>query len=200
MNYLVHLYLSDPDPEVRLGNLLGDWVKGRLDPQAWPAGVLRGLRQHRQVDRLTQTAPAVQRSKARIAARFGLLRPILIDVFYDHLLAAHWTEFHPQPLAEFAADIYRLLDRHAALLPAAFRPVARRMADHNWLLGYRDPKCVPRVLQSLAERLRRPTILATGAAELARDRDGFYADLQTFLPAARNALQASTGPDHIPKP
>ena len=28
---------------------------------------------------------------------------VLVDVFYDHFLASHWHEFHPEPLADFAA-------------------------------------------------------------------------------------------------
>jgi acyl carrier protein phosphodiesterase len=38
MNYLVHLYLSDPDPMVRLGNLMGDFVKGPLEDAHYRPG------------------------------------------------------------------------------------------------------------------------------------------------------------------
>ncbi|MFW6268359.1 MAG: ACP phosphodiesterase, partial [Marinilabiliaceae bacterium] len=29
MNYLAHLYLSGDDPEILMGNFIGDYVKGR---------------------------------------------------------------------------------------------------------------------------------------------------------------------------
>ena len=46
---LVHLYLSDPDPLCRIGNLMGDFVKGQLCEGDWHPQILRGLRQHRAV-------------------------------------------------------------------------------------------------------------------------------------------------------
>ncbi|TYO98710.1 acyl carrier protein phosphodiesterase [Geothermobacter ehrlichii] len=181
MNYLVHLYLSDPDPEVRLGNLLGDWVKGRLVAADWPAGVLRGLRQHRAVDRHSVTSPAVRASKARIDDRFGILKPILVDIFYDHLLAANWDDYHHQPLEQFAADNYLLFERYRELLPESFRPVARRMAEHNWLVSYRDVETVSIILKRLSQRLPRPNLLHEGAAELTRAHRELKNDLDLFL-------------------
>jgi len=181
MNYLVHLYLSDPDPEVRLGNLLGDWVKGRLDETAWPEGVLRGLRQHRSLDRHSVTSPAVRRSKARIDERFGLLKPVLVDIFYDHLLAAHWGDYHDQSLESFSREIYRLFSTYDHLLPTAFRPVARRMKRYNWLISYREPATISMVLQRISDRLRRPNPLGEGVEELDRQYDGFREDFDRFL-------------------
>jgi len=164
-----------------LGNLLGDWVKGRLDENAWPPAVLRGLRQHRSVDRHSLTSPAVRRSKGRIDARFGLLKPILVDMFYDHLLARHWHAYHDSPLEDFAASTYRLFDTYNHLLPDTFRPVARRMAATDWLSSYRDPATLSLALERMSLRLRRPNILAAGTAELLQDPEGFREDFDLFL-------------------
>lgn len=188
MNYLVHLYLSDPAPEVRLGNLLGDWVKGRLEPQAWPAGVLLGLQQHRTVDRISQNSPAVRRSKARIDDRFGILKPVMVDIFYDHILAADWDDFYQQPLDKFTPGIYQLFHTYPHLLPDTFRPISERMATHDWLVSYRQKETVPLVLRKISERLKRANILGEGAGELFRDRDGFRDDFENFIQEARSVL------------
>ena len=92
MNYLVHLYLSDDEPLVRLGNLMGDFVKGRLEGLDYPPGIMKGLRQHRFLDSYSHRSPAVGKSKERIDPRFGYFRGILIDVFYDHFLARNWQQ------------------------------------------------------------------------------------------------------------
>ncbi len=186
MNYLVHLHLSDPDPEVRLGNLLGDWVKGRLSENDWPEGVLRGLRQHRAVDRHSVSSPAVRASKARIDDRFGILKPVLVDIFYDHLLAAHWEDYREQPLEDFAAGIYLLFERYRTLLPETFQPVGERMARYNWLLSYRNPEILPRVLERIGSRLSRANLLGEGASELTRNRAGLRDDLGLFLTECRD--------------
>lgn len=188
MNYLLHLYLSDPEPEVRLGNLLGDWVKGPLDPKVWPAGILRGLRQHRTLDSFSQSCPPVRRSRRRLHPHFGHWRAVLVDIFYDHLLAADWSHHHPQPLAQFAADCYRLFDLYHDILPENFRPVAERMRERDWLSSYADVSTIPLVLRRLAARVHRPNPLADGFEELEQHRDDLSRDLSQFILLAKEDL------------
>ena len=60
MNYLAHLHLSGPDPDCRTGNLMGDFVRGRLYAsrlEALPPGYGQGLRLHRFIDHFTDTHP-----------------------------------------------------------------------------------------------------------------------------------------------
>ena len=56
MNYLGHLCLSDDSPECIVGNLLGDFVKGRPEGR-FPPGVVRGIRLHRAIDGFTDGHP-----------------------------------------------------------------------------------------------------------------------------------------------
>ena len=46
MNYLVHLYLAGEDPELQLGSLMGDFVKGPI-PADYPEKLALGLHLHR---------------------------------------------------------------------------------------------------------------------------------------------------------
>ncbi|PLX78779.1 MAG: ACP phosphodiesterase [Desulfuromonas sp.] len=193
MNYLVHLYLSDPDPEVRLGNLVGDFVKGRLEGRGFSVGFLRGLRQHRAVDSFSHTSQAVRNSKRRLRAQFRIYKPILVDIYYDHLLAAHWQEFHRQPLVEFAADTYRLFELYADILPVEFRLVAKRMASRDWLSSYADLSVVPLVLQRIGERVRGGEILRKGACDLEWQYPELLSDCRRFLKDARSWLDAEMG-------
>lgn len=188
MNYLAHLYLSDPDPLCRLGNMMGDFVKGRLEQHALPPRILKGLRQHRAVDRLAVSHPAVRRSRTRLDSRFGHTRGILVDIFYDHLLAQNWHQWTRGSLPDFTNEIYRLLQRNENLLPNAFRMVARRMIEHDWLSAYRKPETIRLVLARMAPRLTRPNLLAQGYTELARCGKEMQTDCRTFLHAARNML------------
>ncbi len=188
MNYLAHLYLSHPAPLCRLGNLMGDWVKGAVTGLALPAEVLEGLRQHRAVDRLAVSHPAVRASKARLDARFGHLKPILIDIFYDHLLARNWAAWGTGTLAGFAARAYQLLKTHEALLPAAFRPVARRMIERDWLVAYRHAQTIRLVLSQMSGRLSRLNALAQGYGELVRCGRQMEGECRSFLEEAREMV------------
>ena len=188
MNYLVHLYLSDPDPLCRLGNLMGDFIKGPLGDH-WPPPIGRGLRQHRRIDAFAQRHQAFHRSKGRIDPAFGHCRGILVDVFYDHLLARSWDDHADLPLEEFAAAVYRTLEANFNLLPPALQKVAPRMIGHDWLVSYREPSNVARALERLGQRLSRPNLLAGGLPELLTNLPGLSQDCEAFLTDARTHLQ-----------
>jgi len=188
MNYLVHAYLSDPDPLCRLGNLMGDFVKGRLVADEFPPRVLNGLRQHRAVDRIAQGHPAVQRSKARLDDRFGHTKSILVDIFYDHLLAKHWARWETGALTEFTGAIYHILETHEHLLVDAFRPVVARMIARDWLGQYQYPEAIEQTLAKISRRFKRSNPLAEGYRELARCGDAMVADFDDFLQSAQVAL------------
>ena len=53
MNYLAHLFLADCNRLSLLGNLMGDFVKGRID-NTYPDVVTDGLILHRQIDKFTE--------------------------------------------------------------------------------------------------------------------------------------------------
>jgi len=48
MNDLAHLYLAGPDPYGRIGNLLGDFIKGPLSEYAscYSEGIVKGIKLH----------------------------------------------------------------------------------------------------------------------------------------------------------
>lgn len=188
MNFLVHLFLSDPSDDCRLGNLMGDYVKGRINDLYSP-GVQRGLWQHRRIDAFAQTCLPCRRSRGRIDPRFGHFRSILIDIFYDHLLASAWDLYTAQPLDTFADEIYTLLSRNQQRLPPGLKELAPRMIRNNWLLSYRDPQTIGLVLERVSQRFRRPTPLAEALPELLREREGLAADCAEFLGAAKECLQ-----------
>jgi len=189
MNYLVHLYLAGPDPELQLGGLMGDFVKGPLDDH-YPPGIVAGLRLHRRIDSLAAVSPHCRASRQRLHPRFGHTRAVLVDIFYDHFLAVHWHEFHPLPLSTFTADIYRLLRDHRELLPAGLAVIAPRMAEHDWLTSYRDRASVDIALKRIATRLSRPTALGEGVSELERCGTELLGDFRGFMTES----YALTGP------
>ncbi|WP_305042411.1 acyl carrier protein phosphodiesterase [Geoalkalibacter sp.] len=196
MNYLVHLYLSDGSDGGLLGNLMGDFVKGALD-ESIPADIRAGLHQHRLIDAFAQGNAHFRRSKRRLPESFGHCKGVLVDVFYDHLLARDWERHHPRPLADFAAHVHALLEAHFDRLPPGLQEVAPRMIRHNWLVSYREIDVVGRVLERLAARLSRPTPLARGLSALLADYPQFAEDCRLFLLDAQTFLQKNP-PESFP--
>jgi acyl carrier protein phosphodiesterase len=109
MNFLAHIYLSGDDPEVQLGNFMADAVKGNQYTQ-YELGIQRGIKLHRFIDSYTDTHPVFRRSKSRLHGKqFGHYTGVIMDMFYDHFLAANWREFHHQPLEVFTDNFYSLI-------------------------------------------------------------------------------------------
>jgi acyl carrier protein phosphodiesterase len=192
VNYLVHLYLAGADAELRLGGMMGDFVKGPLD-QRYPPGIVTGLRLHRRIDALAAVSPHCRASRQRLHPRFGHTRAVLVDIFYDHFLATHWHDFHPQRLEEYAADTYRLLTAHRDLLPPGLARIAPRMAAHDWLTSYRERASVEIALTRIAARLSRPTALGEGGTELDRCRTELCEDFRGFMAEATKLAAAFVG-------
>ncbi|MCK9563942.1 MAG: ACP phosphodiesterase [Bacteroidales bacterium] len=180
MNYLAHLLLSGPDRDMQVGGLLGDFVKGPLRNEL-PATIEQGIQLHRRLDSLTDRHAAFVAATACLPAPWRRYRGILLDIYFDHLLADHWRDFHHQPLENFCADFYNHLQRHRAILPPRalhFSQVAPRV---GWLESYRSAGNLPLMLDNVGKRLRRPVPLGDALPLLADNRDFLTEHFHTLM-------------------
>ena len=181
MNWLAHLFLSEPNPEFRIGNLLPDLARPS-ELSHLPSEFMRGVRQHRRIDAFTDSHPIVRRSIARVGPEFRRFGGIFVDIFYDHFLSREWPAFSKIPLPAFTHEIYVSFEHHRHHIPLeAFIPL-QKMKSENWLCSYGDLHGVATTLGRIGLRLRRPTPLAPGAAILEGDYAGFHADFSEFFP------------------
>lgn len=188
MNFLAHFLLAGDDEELRIGSLLGDVVKGRVERYDHPgttAGIRTGIRLHRAIDSFSDRHDAVRRSKARLAPRYGRLSGVLVDVFYDYVLARAWPAHHPASLPVFTRDVYRTLQEHEARLPPAARPLARAMARGDWLTAYATLDGIDAALRGMARRTPIARGIAAAADDLGRDYEAFASDFAVFFPDLR---------------
>jgi len=181
MNYLAHLYLSEPTEEAWLGSLLGDFVKGPLDGR-YNEDITRAIALHRKIDTFTDAHPVVLQSKTRVSAGRRRYAGIMIDMFYDHFLAKYWHEFRDEPLGEFSAKIYAVLDHRHAMLPDRLQCMAPRMAQSDWLASYAEVDSIPAALDRMGRRLKRENRLLNSADELLEHYLELEADFRTFMP------------------
>jgi acyl carrier protein phosphodiesterase len=190
MNYLAHLYLSDGSPESVLGSLMGDFVKGPLTGR-FSAGVRRAIQLHRKIDSYTDAHPQVRASRNRVSPARRRFAGVMVDMFYDHFLAARWDEYSGVPLADFAREAYAVLLRHEGSLTAEMRWVAVRMAEQDWLTAYRDPAAIGEALDRMSRRLRRENPLAGSAEELIANYTELENDFRRFFPNAVSFARAA---------
>jgi len=191
MNYLAHLHLGGKSPGHLLGSLYGDFVKGAVAGRFTP-DIEAGIVLHRRIDSFTDRHPNVLAALGRFPKERRRYAGIIVDVFFDHLLARHWRQYSPQPLNDFVGQVYGILANEPQL-PGRLAAVAPYMIADDWLGSYRDFRVLEAVLNGISRRLSRPEGLAGAFFEvrelyepLSEDFRAFYPQLQTF---AREALQ-----------
>jgi acyl carrier protein phosphodiesterase len=160
---------------------MGDFVKGPLDDR-YPSEITRGLLLHRRIDTYTDAHPIVVMSRGRIGAQRRRFAGILVDMFYDHFLALHWTRFAHVPLEEFTARVYTVLREHRDLLPERLQRIAPYMAQGDWLGSYREVAAVETALDRMGQRLKRGNALLGSGQELREHYAGLESDFLTFFP------------------
>ena len=186
MNFLAHLHLSDGTPGSMLGGILADFVKGP-DVAKLPPDILAGVRLHRHIDAFTDRHPVVQRSIARVSAKLGWFTGIVIDIYYDHILAREWERFSPEPLRSFADRVYTMLDERFALIPPEASVFVRRFIDTDRLVLYSTADGIADTLARLSQRImermpKRVVRLQDSMPELLAADADLAADFHTFYP------------------
>lgn len=184
MNYLGHLYFSGTDPELQIGGLLGDFVKGPLRGR-FPAGIEAGIRRHREIDALCDELAPIQTLIASFDPPWRRYAAIAVDVAFDHRLARDWTRYHSQPLPEFCQSFYRALASHRALLPERARLFCDHAPRQQLLEHYGEAEHMRLVLARIGRRLRRPVALEQ-LWEMLADRS------QAVTDAFRHTMAAAT--------
>ena len=184
MNYLAHLYLADPEPDAWIGNLMGDFVKGPL-PDSLPPALQQGIRLHRAVDHYTDQHPVFRHSKRRISPAYRRYAGILIDMFYDHLLAVSWSQYSQQSLRQFTTEVYAVLQRNQAQLPPRMQGSVSYMLANDLLHTYQQSSGIARALQGIERRLSRPSDLGQAITELHTNYSGLEDDFHDFFPQLR---------------
>ena len=185
MNWLAHLLLAEANPESRLGNLLGDLVKG-VERQSLAPCLQRGVKCHQAIDIFTDGHLIVKRSKKRISAKYRRFAGILIDVFYDHILANNWQDYSDIPLTEFTSTVYDSWADQIDFLPVYARGVIRQLIDEDWLGSYSSLEGVENTLirlsWKLSRRRKRQFDLTPAKKELTQNYAELEQDFQQFFP------------------
>jgi acyl carrier protein phosphodiesterase len=191
VNFLAHLHLADGDPGDMDGGVAADFVRNP-ELHLLAPDVFRGVMLHRHIDGFTDRHPVTLRSISRVAREMGWFGGIVIDIYYDHILAREWPCYSAEPLGAFAARSYRVLEDHLPTLPEDARDFMRKFVDEDRLNRYatRDgiEDTLARVSRVIAKRIPNRAMDLTTAmpvliardADIATDFHAFYPELIAF--------------------
>ncbi len=194
MNFLAHIYLSNNDPDIQLGNFIADAVKGKkyLD---YPDRIQQGILLHRGIDSFTDSHSKVKEAK-RFFSAYGHYAGVVTDIVFDYFLAKHWLQYHTTPLDEFTEVFYMLLDYKFETLPERIKAFYPEMRRQNWLLKYATLGGISDILFQMNHRTKNISKMNYAILELREHHDTieqlffeFFEDLEGFVFLKQMALQ-----------
>lgn len=174
MNFLAHIYLSGNDPLVKIGNFIADSIRGKKY-EKYPSMVQKGILLHRAIDTYTDAHPIVRQSTKKLHSNYHHYSGVIVDIFYDHFLAHHWSRYSIVPLEVYVEEFYDLLRENYAILPLNVKKMMPYMIADNWLLNYANIAGISRVLNGMNRRTQNKSGMNNAVVELQE----FYGEFES---------------------
>ncbi len=181
MNFLAHLYLSGDSNELMIGNFMADFVKGKPS-QLYPQPIIKGIELHRSIDTYTDSHSVVKESKKRLQPTYRKYAGVIVDIFYDHFLAARWQDFSPVSLTDFAGYTYQLMNNNLRILPVAMHMMLKYMQKEDWLVSYMQLEGVERALTGMSRRTTFQSNMEFAVQDLAKDYVLYEQEFLQYFP------------------
>jgi acyl carrier protein phosphodiesterase len=186
VNVLAHALLAGNDAGLRLGGVMGDFVRGTPD-ESLPVRVRDGIYLHRAIDGYTDTHPLVRKAREAMPPPFRRYAGIFLDVWFDHCLARDFARYCPTPLEAFSDSLRAEMHAADAILPDGLKRFLLYMDAHELPAGYADLERVAAALGGLSRRLSRANpvgesvpLLIEHDAMLRETFAAFFPQLQAF--------------------
>ena len=182
VNFLAHIYLSGDDPNIQLGNFIGDFVRGRNLTEQFEAGIAKGIALHRAIDEFTDKHAVVKQSKVRLRKKYRHYAPVIVDIFYDHYLAKNWDRYHSTFLPEFAEKTYTMIMSRETILPEKVKWMMPYMMKQDWLTNYARIDGIARVLGGMSRRTPYNSKMHEAVDDLRMHYTDFEKEFFEFFP------------------
>ncbi len=194
VNFLAHIYLSDENEQIKIGNFIADSIKGNNYTHL-PDEIQKGIKLHREIDHFTDTHKIVRKSKRRLHERYNHYDGVIIDILYDHYLAKNWLSYSNIPLKEYTQNFYSILHKNFDLLPDNVKKMMPYMVQDDWLYNYGNLNGIEKVLQGMNRRTKHKSQMHMAIEDLKlhyeilkEDFESFFQDLITFTNAKLKEL------------
>ncbi|MBS4043785.1 MAG: DUF479 domain-containing protein [Chitinophagaceae bacterium] len=152
MNYLAHAYLSFNHPQVLVGNMISDYVKGKKQFN-YSSEIQAGIRLHRDIDRYTDVHPKLKKAKKIFESELGSYSGAFIDIILDYYIANDESIFKSdKELQFFAMSCYEILEKNEQVFPEKFARLFPYMKTQNWLYHYKDDNGIQQSFRGLTNR------------------------------------------------
>lgn len=186
MNFLAHLYLSQNNTNIMIGNFIADHIRGN-NYEGFSKEIQQGIFLHREIDTFTDAHKIVRKSKRRLHKRYRHYDGVIIDIFYDYFLAKNWATYSAIPLDVYTKSVYHLFDKISLDLPKKSQQFIKYMIEYDILFNYQFKEGIAKVLNGMNHRTKGKSQMNLATedlsileAELEADFTIFFEDLVVF--------------------
>ncbi|MGB0254773.1 MAG: ACP phosphodiesterase [Flavobacteriaceae bacterium] len=151
MNYLAHLALAYPNEGLVVGNFIGDHIRNKDLPN-FSASIQQGVEMHRSIDVFTDNHSISKKLRALLFEKHRHVARVLLDVFYDHFLATHFSKFHSFTLEGFVSIVQPVLQNNFDILPSSAQHYLKGMITQDWLTKYETTQGIDFILIKMTKR------------------------------------------------
>ena len=187
MNFLGHLLLAGPNPEIRIGNFIADHIKG-IPLTDFPPTVAQGIMMHRAIDYFTDTSPILREAKVLFRPYYRKYASVVLDVIMDHFIANEWTKYSPIQLESFIYRFYLQLVRYWSVLPPYWRERLPEFISDNRMLRYRSIYGICESLDIMARTTSLPDASSSVKLLIEEHYDKINGIVSTFIPSIVSSM------------
>ena len=181
MNFLAHQYLSFQRPEIQLGNLYGEIVRGK-DYLDFSGGIQQGILLHRQIDTFTDAHDAVKNSTQKFHEKYGKYAPVIVDVLYDYILIKNWEKYSQVPYNKFVSDCYQLFRQNFEGFPSQLQYIVKHLLEYDWFQNYSNLEGIRQTLKGISQRSTFSNNIEEAVTEFMLYEKDLEKDFYEFFP------------------
>ena len=180
MNFLAHLYLSQNNTNIMIGNFIADHIRGN-NYLSFSKEIQQGIFLHREIDTFTDAHEVVRKSKRRLHERYRHYDGVIIDIFYDYFLAKNWADYSDVPLETYTKDVYDLFSSISDDLPVKSQNFIKYMIEYNILFNYQYKDGIAKVLNGMNTRTKGKSQMNLAIEDLRLLEDELQEDFTLFF-------------------
>ncbi|MBE0393358.1 ACP phosphodiesterase [Flavobacterium sp. PL002] len=180
MNFLAHIYLSDDNDHIKIGNFMADGIRGK-NFDTFPVDIQKGIALHRAIDTYTDAHPIFRESTKKLHSRYHHYAGVIVDIFYDHFLAKNWTVYSNENLEEYIQQFYQSLKDNKPLLTERTIGMMPYMIKQNWLSSYQTVDGIKNILTQMDRRTKNESKMRFATEELREFYTEFEKEFTLFF-------------------
>ncbi|MEO6304072.1 MAG: ACP phosphodiesterase [Bacteroidia bacterium] len=180
MNYLAHAFLSNNNTDLLIGNFIADHLRGN-DFKNYSPTIIEGIYLHRRIDTFTDSHTNFKIAKRIFYNGYERYSGVLIDIYFDHLLAKNFSMYSTIPLKYFCDQVYQTYIQNQALLPKSSSNFLDYVLKNNIYYEYSSIEGIEKVLFHLSHRIKHNVMLDRSVVIFKEHEEELTANFEIFF-------------------